>query len=47
LKRLFGQRTHELKTWPINFKQIWNGMRSSERRKNDRAFQKGDIVIFK
>lgn len=39
--------THELKTWPIYFEQVWNGDKNFEVRKNDREFQKGDTVILR
>ena len=44
---LLGVRTHELKTEPAYFEQVWNGTKNFEVRKNDRGFQKGDIVILK
>lgn len=33
---------HELKVWPDMFKEIWNGTKTHEFRKNDRDFKSGD-----
>lgn len=38
--------THYLKTWPAYFEQVANGNKTFEIRKNDRGFQKGDIVVL-
>src|SRR5699024_3522158 len=46
-KPLLSVRTHELKTLPNYFEQVWNGTKNFEVRKNDRGFQKGDKVILK
>lgn len=39
--------THELKTWPGYFEEIFMGHKTFEIRKNDRDFKKGDILILK
>ena len=38
---------HELKTWCEYFEEIFLGRKNFEVRKNDRNFQKGDILILK
>jgi len=35
---------HELKTWPDFFQAIERGEKTFEVRKNDRGFQKGDVL---
>ena len=40
-------KTHELKTLPEYFEQVWNGNKKFELRKNDRDFQYGDCLILK
>ena len=40
-------KTHELKTLPEYFEQVWNGNKRFELRKNDRDFQENDILILK
>ena len=37
---------HKLKTWPVYFDAVKRGEKTFEGRKNDRGFQKGDIVIL-
>ena len=39
--------THELKTWSEYYTNILLGEKTFEVRKNDRDFQKGDILILK
>lgn len=39
--------THELKTWPEFFKQIRNGRKKFELRRNDRDFKVGDQLLLK
>jgi hypothetical protein len=34
--------THELKTWPVQFSDIWHRRKTCEIRKNDRGFSVGD-----
>ena len=38
---------HELKTWKEDFEEVFMGRKTFEVRKNDRNFQKGDILILK
>lgn len=40
-------KTHELKTLPEYFEQVWSGNKRFELRKNDRDFQENDILILK
>jgi hypothetical protein len=37
-------KTHELKTWPVFFQSIIDGIKTFEVRDNDRKFQVGDIL---
>lgn len=37
---------HNLKTWPEYFDAIYSGEKTFEVRKNDRNFQKGDVLIL-
>lgn len=37
---------HQLKTWPIYFKEILSGTKSFEVRKNDREFSVGDFLAL-
>ena len=37
---------HELKTAPVYFNRSWSGEKLFEVRKNDRHFQKGDVIIL-
>lgn len=39
--------THELKTWPEYFDEIYKGCKHFELRKNDRDFQKEDVLILR
>lgn len=39
--------THDLKTWKEYFDEVLMGRKTFEVRKNDRNFQKGDIIILK
>lgn len=36
--------THELKTWPAYFDAVQRGEKTFEVRRDDRGFQKGDVV---
>lgn len=36
--------THELKIWPVFFNRVRDGSKTYEVRKNDRHFQRGDVV---
>jgi hypothetical protein len=38
------ERIHKLKTWPTYYDAIAAGEKNFEVRKNDRAFQKGELV---
>jgi hypothetical protein len=38
--------THEMKTWPIFFRQVKAGRKSFEVRRNDRDFHVGDVLIL-
>jgi hypothetical protein len=38
---------HELKIWPQFYCRVAEGTKTFQIRKNDRAFQSGDIVVFK
>lgn len=38
--------THALKTWPEFFKEVQEGNKPFEVRKNDRGFKVGDTVIL-
>jgi len=38
--------THKLKTWPVYFDAIWDGLKSFEVRKDDRNFKEGDILFL-
>lgn len=38
---------HELKIWKEYFEEVFMGRKTFEVRKNDRNFQKGDILILK
>ncbi len=39
-----SERVHELKTWPQYFDVILSGEKTFEVRRDDRGFQRGDIV---
>ncbi|XTP37108.1 ASCH/PUA domain-containing protein [Mycobacterium sp. TJFP1] len=38
---------HELKTWPLHFREIVAGRKTFEVRKNDRGFQVGDVLLLR
>lgn len=38
---------HELKTLPVFFKEILSGNKTAEMRRDDKCFQKGDIVTLR
>lgn len=38
---------HELKTWPLYFREVKAGNKTFEVRKNDRGFKVGDQVLLK
>jgi hypothetical protein len=40
-------KTHELKTWPVFYKDIVNGTKTFEVRQNDRDFQLGDLLLLR
>ena len=35
---------HELKTWPVYFSAIWDGLKRFEVRLNDREYRTGDLL---
>ena len=39
-------KAHSLKTWPGLFKQVVNGSKQFEYRKDDRGFEVGDILLL-
>ena len=39
-------REHELKTWPAYFEAIVSGEKTFEVRRDDRGFQKGDVLVL-
>ena len=40
-------QTHELKTWPSQFRSLQTGAKLAEFRKNDRDFQVGDELVLR
>jgi len=40
-------RRHELKCWPEFFEPLFDGLKTSEIRLNDRDFQVGDMIEFR
>lgn len=40
-------KTHELKTWPSFFAGLRDGTKTFELRKNDRAFDVGDLLVLR
>ena len=36
--------THDLKTWPKHFQDVWDRRKCFELRKDDRQFEVGDVV---
>lgn len=38
---------HPLKTWPVHFRAVWDGTKTAELRKDDRAFRVGHLVCLK
>lgn len=39
--------THELKTWPEYFEEVFMGRKTFEVRQNDRDYKNGDTLILK
>ena len=39
-------QTHNLKTWPVPFKALWDGVKKHEYRENDRDYKNGDILVL-
>lgn len=37
-------KTHELKTWPVHFREVASGNKTFESRLDDRGFETGDQV---
>lgn len=40
-------KTHELKILPQYFQAVWDGTKAFELRKDDRDYQRGDILVLK
>ena len=40
-------KTHELKILPLYFQAVWDGIKTFELRKDDRDYQRGDILVLK
>lgn len=40
-------QVHQLKTWPMHFDNVIDGTKTFELRKDDRGFNKGDILILR
>jgi len=40
-------KIHELKTWPPYFGELQIGRKTFEARKDDRGFEKGDVLILR
>lgn len=40
-------KKHELKTLPQYFQAVWNGTKTFELRKDDRDYQRGDILVLR
>jgi hypothetical protein len=38
--------THHLKTWPEPFEAVWDGRKTFELRRNDRAYTAGDVLVL-
>ena len=38
---------HELKILPQDFQSVWNGTKTFELRKDDRDYQRGDILVLR
>ena len=37
-------KTHQLKTWPDVFEDMWQGVKEFDYRKDDRGFKVGDVL---
>ena len=40
-------KKHELKILPKHFQEVWDGIKTFELRKNDRNYQRGDILVLR
>lgn len=47
MERIEIKATHQLKTWPFYFEEVFMGRKSFEVRVNDRNFKVGDYIILK
>src|SRR5688500_18984252 len=41
------ETVHDLKTWQAYFQPVWVGDKTFDIRYDDRAFQKGDVVLLR
>lgn len=41
-----GTMTHELKCWPVFYRELVAGTKTFELRRNDRNYQQGDMLVI-